>query len=204
MVGVRGEGDDAVPVGQVERAAVGAVAPLLDARDGRRGEVPEEVARVERGTVRKPQRYHPGCGRRPRRPGRAAAQLPRRQGEDLTNGVVEGADRGEPGRERDLGHGQPGRLDEHPRGLRPLCPGERQRSGTQLGEQLAFDLAGRVPEPGGQSRDALPVDDPVADEAHRAGHGVGAGIPLGRSGAGVGPAPLAGPNPACWQAAALG
>lgn len=49
VVGVRGERDDAVAVGQAQGAAVGAVPPFLDAGHGGRGEVAEEVVGGERG-----------------------------------------------------------------------------------------------------------------------------------------------------------
>ncbi len=71
VVGGRGEGGDARTVRQVEGAAVGAVAPLLDAGDGGGGEVPEDVVRGEGGAQRQPQRDRLRArGRRPA-PGRA-------------------------------------------------------------------------------------------------------------------------------------
>ena len=51
-----------------------------------------------------------------------------------------------------------------------------------------------VAEPGGEPRHALAVDDAVRDEPHGPGDGVRAGVPLRGAGAGVGPAPLAGPE----------
>lgn len=64
--------------------------------------------------------------------------------------------------------------------------------------------AGGVAEPGSEPGDALPVDDPVLDEPHGTGHGVGAGVPLREPGLVSGRQRLQARKPACWQAAALG
>lgn len=199
VVGLRGQGDDAGAVGQAQRATVGAVTPLLDPGDGGRGEVPEEVVGVQRGPERQPQTDRPGD------PGRgvpAAAgldgplpQLARGQGEDLADRVVEGPDGGEPGGEGHVAHRELGGLDEQSGGLGALGPGQGERTGPELGVQLPLDLAGRVAQPGGQARHALAVHHAVLDQPHRARDGVGAGVPLGRTGTCVGPAPLAGPEP---------
>ncbi len=47
---------------------------------------------------------------------------------DLADRVVELAHAAEAGRERDLGEAEVGRLDQHPRGLRALRPGQRERA----------------------------------------------------------------------------
>ena len=97
VVGLRGEGDDAVPVREAQGAPVRAVAPLLHAGYGGRGEVAEEVVGVERGAERQPQAISArGCGGVPGRlrAARARSSLGDER-EDLADGVVEGADRGE-------------------------------------------------------------------------------------------------------------
>jgi hypothetical protein len=102
VVGLGGEGRDAVAVGEAEGAPVRAVAPLLHARYGGRREVAEEVVGVEGGAERQAEGEgaggQHGCLRAP------VAQLARGEGEDLAHGVVEGADRGEAGGEGDLRH----------------------------------------------------------------------------------------------------
>ena len=121
-----------------------------------------------------------------------AAQLGRRHREDLEHRVVEGPDAREAGREGDVAHRQGRRLDQQPGGLGPLRPGQCQRAGPELGEQLPLDLPDAVAELGGQSGDPRAVDDPVGDEPHRPGDQVGALVPLRRPRARVGPASLAG------------
>lgn len=142
-----------------------------------------------------------------RRPLGLRSPLPQLAGgerEHLADGVVEGADGGEPGGEGHVAHRQLGGLDEQPCRLGALRPGQGQRPGAELGAELPFDLAGRVAEPGGETGHALAVDDPVLDEPHGAGHGVGPGVPLGEPGLVSGRQRLQALNPACWQAAALG
>ncbi len=137
----------------------------------------EEVVGVEGGAERQAQgegaRGVARCAA-----GGAGAQVGRREGEDLAHGVVEGADGGEAGREGDVRHGQGRRLDEEPGRLGALGAGEGQRAGAQFGEELAFDLPGAVAEPGGEAGYALAVHDAVGDQPHRAGHEVGALVPL--------------------------
>ena len=84
---------------------------------------------------------------------------------------------------------------QDPGGLRPLGPGERERAGTELGDEQAVEVAGAVPEPAGEAGHALPVDDPVGDEAHGAGRRCRRGCSTRGAGRRVGPAPLAGPEP---------
>ena len=57
-----------------------------------------------------------------------------------------------PGREGDVAHRQRGGLDQQPGGLRPLRPGQGQRPGAQLGQQLPLDLPDAVAEPGRPGR----------------------------------------------------
>ncbi len=195
VVGARGQRHDAVAVREPQRAPVGAVPPFLHAGHGGRGEVAEEVVGVERGTERQAQGERArGVAARgvPRGPG---AKVARGERVHLAHGVVEGAHGGEAGREGDVRHRQVRRLDERPRGLRALGAGQGEGSRAQLGVQLAFDLPGAVAEAGGESGDALAVDDAVGDQPHGAGHEVGPHVPLRGAGAGVGAAALARPEP---------
>lgn len=151
--------------------------------------------RAPGGAEGQPEADHAGgAGAVGRRAGGAGAELAGGEGEDLADGVVEGADGGEAGREGDLAQGHRGRLDEDPGGLGALGAGQGEGARAQFGEELAFDLAGGPAEAAGEPGDAFPVDDPVLDEPYGAGDGVRADVPLGRTGAGVGPAPLAGPE----------
>lgn len=106
------------------------------------------------------------------------AQGARGQREDLADGVVEGAHGGEAGRERDVRHGQFGRLYEEPGGPGALGAGQRQGPGADFGEELAFHLAAAVAEAGGEAGHAVAVDDAVGDQPHGAGDQVGALVPL--------------------------
>ena len=124
--------------------------------------------------------------------GAAAAQLGRRRREDLADGVVELADRGEAGRERDLGERQLGRLDQQSRGVGALGAGERERAGAELGDELAVQVAFAEAEPLREPGDAVAVDAAVGDQPHRAADDVGAHVPLRRTRRGVRPAALAG------------
>ena len=127
--------------------------------------------------------------------GTPSPQLGRCGREHLAHRVVELADAGEPGAERDLRERQVGGLDEHPGGLGPLGAGQGDRAGADLGDELAVQWRSLYPSRPGETADALAVDDAVGDEAHRPAHDIGAHVPLGRTGRGVGPAALAGPEP---------
>ena len=75
------------------------------------------------------------------------------------------------------------------------APRQRERSGTELVGDEARQVTAAVPEPAGETGDALAVDDAVGDEAHRPGNDVAAHVPFGRAGRGVGTATLARPEP---------
>ena len=102
------------------------------------------MARARGTPVARRRRRHParepdrdGTGRRATSPARRARrQVGRRRREHLANRVVELAHAPEPGRERDVGERQLGRLDEHARGLRALGAGQRERTGADLGGEL--------------------------------------------------------------------
>ena len=83
---------------------------------------------------------------------RAFPQRGRREVENRPHGVVELADAGETGGERDVAERQVGRLDQDPGGLGALCARQRQRVGADLGLQEAFELAGGVAERGRPAR----------------------------------------------------
>jgi hypothetical protein len=86
----------------------------------------------------------------------ASAQGAGRRREDRSNGLVELADRGEAGGERDLGEGQAGRLDQQPRGVGALRAGERERPCPQLGDEQPVEVALAVAEARRGSRPAAP------------------------------------------------
>jgi hypothetical protein len=153
--------------------------------------VAEQAVRGQRCPERQPQRQRTRRGGSQPAAG-AVPQLGGGQGEHVAHRVVEGTDAGEARGERDVGHRQRAGFDQQPGGLRALRPGQRQRPGSQLGEQLPLHLAHAVAEPGGQPRDPVAVDHPVGDQPHCPRHQVGALVPLRRTGAGVRPAPLAG------------
>jgi hypothetical protein len=121
---LRGEGDDAGAVRQPEGPAVRPGAPLLDARHRGGRQVSEQAVRPERRPEGQPQRERPGRGGRRRPP----AQLSWGEREDLLHRVVELPDAAEAGSERDLSQRQVGGLDEGAGRLRPLRPGQGQRT----------------------------------------------------------------------------
>ena len=127
--------------------------------------------------------------RRPVAPG--GPQRPRGPVEHRAHGVVELADAAEAGGEGDVGEGEVGGLHQGAGGLGPLGPGQGLGPGAHLGDEEALELAGAVAEAGGQAGHPLAVHHPVGDEPHGPGHHIGPGVPLRRSGRGIGPAPLA-------------
>ena len=173
----RCERKDTRAVRQREGAPVRAVDHLFHAGDRPCPEELDELVARERGAHREPQRHDAGG----RRLGavRAPTELGGRGGEDLADRVVELTDAREPGRERHVGESEVGGLHEHPRGLRPLRPRERERSGTDLGEEQPVDLALAVAEARRDAGDAFAVDHAVGDQAHGPRDGVATGVPLG-------------------------
>ena len=164
--------------GQVEGAPVGAPDDLLDARHRARAQEREQVGAGERLAPGQAERDRARLATCRPRGGLASAGLAERGRGGREHGahrVVELAQAPEAGAEGHLAEGEVGGLDEDPGGLRPLGAGERERSGTELGDEEAVEVAGAVPEPAGQAGHALPVDDPVGDEAHGPGDGVARG-----------------------------
>ena len=171
-----GEGHDSAAVWEPQGAPVGTVPPFLHPRHRCCGQVPEQVVGPQRCAERQPQGDRAGGGReaapRPR------PQFARGGGEDLAHRVVELPDAAEPRGEGHIGERQRGRLDEQSGGLRPLRPGQAERSGAELGVQQPLELPAAVAEPRGQPRHALAIDDTVGDEPDRTGDEIGAQIPL--------------------------
>jgi hypothetical protein len=163
------------------------------------GEVAQQAGGVERAAVRQPQ--HERARRRGHRPAPAPPrglrpQLRRRHAVHGAHGVVELPHAGEPGGERDVGHPERGRLDQQPRRVGAVRPGQGERPRAQLRGQHAREVPVGVAQPPGQPRHALALDDAVGDQPHRAGGQVGPGVPVGRAGDGVGQAAPARPEPA--------
>ncbi len=200
---------DAGAVRQVQGAPVGAVTRLtrhlLDAGEGARREVVEDPGRGVGAPVSEPQGHSPApvggadgaVAGGPAGPG--GTQLSGGEGVDLAHRVVELPHAGEAGGERDLGGPQGGGLQQDPGGVGALGAGERDGPGTDLGVQLALDLAGAVAEARGEPGHPFPVDDPVADQPHRPADQVGARVPVGGAGHGVRAA-----APAGTESSALG
>ena len=86
-------------------------------------------------------------------------------------------------------------VEQHPRGLRAVRAGERERPGAELGGEHAGEVPGGVAESRGEAGHALALDDAVGDEPHGPRGEVVAQVPLGGAGHGVGQAALAGPQP---------
>jgi hypothetical protein len=81
--------------------------------------------------------------------------------------VIKRAKASEAGGKGDISHGQGARLKENPRGLGPLGSRQGKRAGSDLGAQLALDLAHAVAKPARETAHALTVDDTIADQPHR-------------------------------------
>ena len=84
----------------------------------------------------------------PRRPRSSVGD----SGVDLADRVVELADAGEAGRERDLGELEVGGLDQHPRGLGPAGARQGERAGAELGGEQPAQVARRVADARRQTR----------------------------------------------------
>ncbi len=193
------DGDDPGAVRQAQRTAVGAgagrTAHLLHAGHGLAGQQVEHRSGRVGAAVGQPQGDAGGRGGRPRCAAHGGPQLGRGGRVHGPYGVVELAHAGEPGRERDLRHRQSGGLEQGPRGVGALGPGERDGAGAQFGGELPLHLAGAVPEPHGEPGDALPVHDTVPDQPHGPAHDIGPHVPVGGPGNGVRPTPPTGPEP---------
>ena len=123
--GAGGELHDGRAVRQVEDPGERRPVPLLEAGHRMRAEEEQHLGGLVRRSCGQPE-GEPAGRACPGAPLNRSPEPRRRRREDLADGVVELADAREPGRERDVGHRQVGGLDEHPRGLGPLRPGERR------------------------------------------------------------------------------
>ncbi len=95
----------------------------------------------------------------------------RRERNDRT--AVEGANAGEARPESGLRHRQRRGLDQQPRRLSALGAGDRQRTGTELGTQVALHLSGAVAQAARQFADAAAINHSVGDQSHGASHEIG-------------------------------
>ena len=87
-----------------------------------------------------------------------------------------------------------GRLDQDPGGLGATGPGQRERTGAELGGEQPVEVPRGVADPGGEALDAVALDDAVGDQPHRAAGDVGRDVPVRGAGRGVGQAAPAGPE----------
>jgi hypothetical protein len=169
---------------QPQRSCVAGFGGFLHPRNRPRSQELQQCPGVQRWPVGQPQHQRardcaldcardPGGGSPGRRP-----QHRGRDPEDLPDGLVELADRAEPGRERDLAEPEVGRLDQGTGGLRALRPSQRERPGTELGGEHPVQVPPGVPEPGSQPRYPVPVDHPVPDQPDRPADHVGPDVPL--------------------------
>ena len=88
--------------------------------------------------------------------------------------------------------GQVGADQQHPRRVRAMRPGQRERSCAELRGEQPGQVPGGVAQPRGEPWHALALHHAVRDQPHRAGGDVAAQIPLRRSRRGLGQAALAG------------
>src|SRR6185369_2734854 len=131
-------------------------------------------------------RVHPGIASSGRaKPGRSRS-------EHLSHRVVELPDARESGGKCDVRGGQLSRLEQNPRRLGPLGPGERYRACSDLRDENAVQLSFGIANAPSEARYALPVDDAVRDQPQRAPSEVASNIPLRRAGGCIRTAPLAG------------
>jgi hypothetical protein len=178
-----------------QTSSIRAVACFLATGNGAGRQMAENALIGERGAHRQPKAHCPRRSRVGAESGRSAlAQIGRRAFEHQAHSVVELADAGKAGGERDVAERQVCRLDQQPGGLASLRASQRERAGTDLGLQDSFQLPGGVTEVGGQSADAVTVHRAVGDEPHGPCNDVAAHVPLGRTRRSVGTASLARPE----------
>ena len=128
-----------------------------------------------------------GCRQHPA----PCAKLARREPEDLADRVARLPDAREARRERDLGDGQVGADQQHPRVVRTVRAGKRQGAGAELGGEQPVQMPGGVAEAGRETGDALALHHAVGDETHGASGGIPAEVPSRGAGCRLGQAPLA-------------
>ena len=165
-----------------DRAPVGGVSDLLDARYGAGGEEPDDRLPGERGPEREPQDKPFHCGSR-------AAKLGRGSPEDGADRLVEPADAPEPRRQRHVGHRELGLVNQHACELHPPCARDRERSSAEMRGEEPPELALADAEAASQLADRVRVEEPLRDEPERPGDGRRAAEPLGAARCGLGAAP---------------
>ena len=185
----RSERHDPGTVLERERAPVGRSLHLLDTWDRPSRQEGDQRVAVERLAVREPQLDRARCGA-PR--SRAPAQLGGGARVDGAHGVVELAHAPEACAERNLRERQVGGLDQRARGLRALRAGERHGARTELGHEYPVELALAEVQARREPAHAVAVHRAVRDQPDRTARHVGAAVPGGRAGRGVGVAALAG------------
>ena len=173
--------DDAGAVGQAQAASVDPIDHFLDPGDRPRRQEREQPVSVERRAVGKPQHDRAGVQGPPATPG-SIAQPARGQREHLFDRRIELPHAAKARGERDLGDRQRGRLEQQARRLRPLSPGERERTDPDDTDELAVHVTRGVSQPAGEAGDTLAVDNAIGDQPHRPSDQIGPTIPLGRSG----------------------
>src|SRR5689334_7544218 len=131
-------------------------------------------------------RVHPGIASSGRaKPGRS-------RGEHLSHRVVELPDARESRGKCDVRGGQLSRLEQNPRRLGPLGPGERYRACSDLRDENAVQVSFGIANAPSEARYALPFDDPVRYRPQRAPSRVVANIPLRRGRGSILTTPTAG------------
>src|SRR5919201_2417674 len=161
---------------QAQGAAIGCVGCFGDARQRTRAEPRKQGRPIEWWAIREAQ-----CQGSPGDVTAATsgmAELAWRDSEDLANGVVELADTRESRGERDVREGEVGSLDQCPRGLRSLRPGDRERTGAQLAQHQAMEMTLADRKAFCHTGDAIAIDDPVCNQAHRAANEIAPDVPF--------------------------
>jgi hypothetical protein len=177
-VGGRPQPDDAVPVGQVEGAAVGPVSPLLDPGHARGHQMAEQIVGAKRGPEGQAERQRP-WGHRLAAGSSAGEQVARDKAKTCWTVSLNIRTVANPAATATSVIDKVGGLDQDPSSLGPLCPGQSEGSGLQLGPEMALDLARPVRQSSREAANAFSVyDDAVGDEAHGPGQHVGAVVPL--------------------------
>ena len=175
-----------------ERAGVALRVHPLDPRDRARGEKREQVGEVVRRAEREAERDLPVGGSGARSP--EPPQRARRAVVGLQERVVEAAQAAEARRERDLGHGQVGLVDQPLREVEAAGLRHGERRGADVGDEQAVQVARADAEPGGERVDRSLVERALVDERERPPHD-GRGAEPGRgAGRGLGPAAQARPE----------
>ncbi len=188
---VRAQRGDAGAVGQPHSARVVVRPGVFESGERALAEETHHASHIAGRPERQAELNDSGAAGNVGAPLRPSTHRGRSHPEDLTQGVVELAEAGEPGGERDVAERDRGRLDQDPRRVRPVRPRQAERSGTELGGQHPGQVAFRVAELVGQPAHTGAVHDPVGDQPHGATGEIGAQVPLRRTRHGIRQAPSA-------------